>query len=232
MMSIAPARERTLPVLAAFVDLFPNGSLQRGSTIGCIGAAATSLALAVAAQPSQQGSWVSVAGLPGLGLRAAAECGVALERLVAVNDAPVCVGAGKRFSEQQWAELLAAMIDGFDVVLIGPAAQQVRSGAARQLQARAQSRGAVLVVAGTQQVFGCDLQLTANVVTWRGLGSGHGVASSRLLQVELCGRRLPRARRASMWFPGHDGRIRLETPTVGSATGDSGGDLVALRRTG
>ena len=76
------ASERTLPVHDALIELLP--SLQRGSTIACSGRAAVSLALALAAAPSREGAWVGIVGLPELGVRAAADMGLALERLVMV----------------------------------------------------------------------------------------------------------------------------------------------------
>src|SRR5215218_7474130 len=83
------ARDQVLPVHPALAPLLPEAVLRRGSTIvtsGTVGrsGAATSLALALAAAPSAAGSWVGVVGLPSLGLLAAAQAGVALERLILV----------------------------------------------------------------------------------------------------------------------------------------------------
>src|SRR5690606_14054535 len=84
------ARDRRLPVLPAFEGLLPGAGLRRGATVA-VGArpgvtGATSLALALAAGASQAGSWVAAVGLGSLGLVAAAELGVSLERLVLVAD--------------------------------------------------------------------------------------------------------------------------------------------------
>ena len=188
----------------AFADLVPHGVVQCGSTIACVGDAAMSLALAVAAGPTQQGAWLAVAGLPALGLRATVEAGVALERLVLV--------AGT--SEQQWGDVLAAMIDGFDVILLGPAAQRIRPGIARRLLARLHSRGAVLITVGHSDAFGSDLQFVAAQSHWDGLGQGHGVATARRVRVELRGRRVPNPRRHEMWFPTTAGQ---PTPVIAAA---------------
>jgi hypothetical protein len=109
-----PARDRRLPVLPAFDPLLPATGLRRGTTVA-VGAApgvtgATSLALALAAGASQAGSWVAAVGLGSLGLVAAAELGVALDRLVLVAD------PGRE--RTGWASVVAAMVDGFDVVLV------------------------------------------------------------------------------------------------------------------
>jgi hypothetical protein len=84
------ARTRRLPVLPALAPLLPGGGLQRGTTVA-VGTqdglpGATSLALALAAGASQAGSWVAAVGLGALGLVAATELGVALDRLVLVAD--------------------------------------------------------------------------------------------------------------------------------------------------
>lgn len=207
VLSGAAAQQRSLPVLAAFGELLPSAAVQRGSVVGCAGAAAVSLALAFAAGPSQAGAWVGVAGLPQVGVAAAVELGVAPQRLVMVSQ------PAQRFDEARWAEVLAAMIDGFDVVLVGPEAQGVRAATARRLLARLQSRGAVMVTVAAPSAepgagpFGADLRMEAAGVAWEGLGDGHGVARSRRAEVHLSGRRVPRPRRAELWLPGPDGTV-------------------------
>ncbi|MEO7370966.1 MAG: hypothetical protein ABIZ69_08895, partial [Ilumatobacteraceae bacterium] len=184
VLTAVAASERTLPVHESLVELLP--ALQRGSTIACSGRAAVSLALALAAAPSQEGAWVGVAGLPELGIRAAADMGLALQRLVMVAGDP------------PWVDVLAAMIDGFDVIMVGQGVGRLAGGAVRRLQARAQSRGVVLLTVGVP-ALGADLQVKADDDRWGGLGSGHGVATGRRVSVEVGGRRMPRPRRAAMW---------------------------------
>jgi hypothetical protein len=218
------AQERTLPLLPVFAPLVPNGAVQRGSVVGCAGAAAVTLALAVAAGPSQQGAWVAVAGMPSLGLGAAAEAGVVLERLVAVTEPVDAEGAVRPFDDDVWGDLLAACIDGFDVVLLGPATQQVRPATARRLVARLQARGAVAVTVGAP-VFGADLRFECAAATWSGLGDGYGVARERRAQLELSGRRVPQVRRLDCWLPAADGRMQASESAVD-------GTVLPLRRTG
>ncbi len=215
------ARERTLPLLPVFGELLPGAVLQRGSVVGCHGAAAVSLALSLAAGPSQQGAWVAVVGLPMLGLAAAAEAGVVLHRLVAVVEP-----ADDPCSDSLWADLLAACIDGFDVVVLGPGTQQVRPATARRLVARLQARGAVALAVGAP-VFGADLRFEAITQTWAGLGQGHGVAQGRRVEVSLSGRRVPQARRTEWWLPAADGAVRPVEPAAQQPP-----VVVPLRRTG
>lgn len=222
-LTAVAAGERTLPVDESLVELLP--ALQRGSTIACEGRAAVSLALALAAAPSREGAWIGVAGLPELGVRAAADMGVALERLVLVNGDP------------PWVEVLAAMIDGFDVILVGPRVIQghsrpltsgpLTSGAVRRLLARAQSRGVVMLTVGVP-ALGADLRVTAGDDRWVGLGEGHGVATGRRVLIELGGRRMPRQRRASMWLPDADGRIAPAAATGVDNVTDTGADPVLV----
>ena len=130
------ARDRRLPVLAAFDALLPASGLRRGITVAVDArpgvAGATSLALALAAGASQAGSWVAAVGLGSLGLVAASELGVAFERLVLVAD-PGRERAG-------WASVVAALVDGFDVVLVA-AEGRLRAADARRLVARVARAG-------------------------------------------------------------------------------------------
>ena len=220
VLSGATARQRTLPVLDAFAELLPQAVLQRGSVVGCEGAAAVSLGLALAAGPSQAGAWVGIAGLPEMGLAAAVELGVAPERLVMVAE------PAQRFDDARWAEVLAAMIDGFDVLVVGGAALEVRAATARRLLARLQSRGAVLVTVAAPGVaaagpFGADLRFAAAAAAWQGLGAGHGVARCRQVDVQLTGRRVHRPRRCELWLPGPDGTAEAVSPAVSSGAGPS-----------
>ncbi|HEX8805212.1 MAG TPA: hypothetical protein VF743_13490, partial [Acidimicrobiales bacterium] len=63
----ALARDRLLPALPPLQPLLPGGALRRGTVVavdaGPGAGGTTSLALALAAGPSQAGSWVAVVGL-------------------------------------------------------------------------------------------------------------------------------------------------------------------------
>ena len=140
---VSSSQTRLLPVLPPLVDLFPDGSLRRGSTIVVTGLATAggprpgggiSLALALLAAASAAGSWCALVGLPGLGAVAAHDIGIDLARL-AVVPRP---GAA-------WAEATAALIDGIDLVVLCPPFPP-RPAMARRLVARARERRSVLVV--------------------------------------------------------------------------------------
>ena len=72
--------------------------------------AATSLAVALTARPRAAGAWLAVVDVPWLGVEAAAELGVPLERLRSTRVRP--------WSEQRRvADLVAAVLDGFELVV-------------------------------------------------------------------------------------------------------------------
>ncbi len=234
LLSGVSAQQRTIAMLPAFEELLPQAVMQRGSVVECAGSAAVSLALALAAGPSLAGAWVGVAGLPQVGVAAAVELGVAPERLVMVAE------PAQRFDDGQWADVLAAMIDGFDVLLLGPGAHAVKAVTARRLVARLQSRGAVLLSVvssvvsssdGGSGAFGADLRFEATDAVWQGLGDGHGVARGRRANVQLSGRRVPRPRRSEMWLPTADGAVEAVVSIAVPVVTDTA-PTPALRRTG
>jgi hypothetical protein len=204
------AREQVLPVVPALQHLFPGGAVQRGITMAVGGEAATSLALAVAAGPSSAGSWTAVVGVPHLGLVAAAEAGLVLERLVLVREPPPV----------SWATVIAALVGAFDVIIAAPV-HRVGAGDARRLAARLRERGSVLVqidAAGRADID-VDVRLTATHVRWSGLHDGHGHLRSRRVSVEASGRRrAARARQASLWLPSAGGAIVAATPQGDEST--------------
>ncbi|MGH9209351.1 MAG: hypothetical protein ACRD2C_01570 [Acidimicrobiales bacterium] len=190
------ARDRRLTVGPPLDTLLPDG-LARG-TVVAVGArpgvaGATSLALALAAGPSQEGAWVAVVGARWLGLVAAAEIGVALERLVVV-DVDV---AGRR--RVQLASVVAALVDGFDVVMVGPSVgRRLRRGDTRRLAARLRERGGVVVTMGEDLPGGAaQVRLEVTASTWEGLDTGH--LQQCLATVEVTGRgAASRPRRADL----------------------------------
>jgi len=197
-------REQRLPVLPAFEGLLPGAGLRRGATVSISAApgvgGATSLALALVAEASRMGSWVAAVGLPSLGLVAAAELGVALERLV-------LVAAPER---DVWGGVVAALVDGFDLVVLHAGRSGVRPGDARRLVARARERGSVLLQLGPGWPEGADLAVQVARARWEGLDVGHGLLQARKVQVIRSGRgEAAQPRRADLWLPGPGGMVEL-----------------------
>jgi hypothetical protein len=191
---------RVLPVVAPLARLLPAGGLRRGTTVAvAAGPAATSLLWAVLVEASAGGAWVGVVGRPDLGLVAAAEAGMRLERLALVP-AP-------------GPELLAvtsALLDGLDVVVTA-VPRPVPAGERQRLTARARQRGAVLCVLGSWP--GADVQLSCTDARWGGVGAGLHGGSGRLgqrqVEVRVLGRGMAPAGRVE----------RLLMPAIPAAAG-------------
>ena len=236
------ARDRVVPVLPALAGLMPEGGLARGSVVsvgpgsdgaGDVGTGVTSLALALAAGPSRAGSWVAVVGRSDLGLVAAAELGVVLDRLALVEEPP----------PDGWAAVVAALIGAVDLVLVAPE-HRVPAADARRLAARARERGTVLVQidpgarsSGRSRGSGLEVDLRLAVVgaEWEGVGVGHGHLQARRLTVEAGGRRrASRPRRAELWLPDARGRVTAAPePDRGAYAGSDVDRLVVpLREVG
>lgn len=161
-----------LPVAVQLAHLLPEGALHRGGTLAVTGS--TSLVLALVARASREGAWVAVVGFPGVGVLAAQQSGIELDRLALVPqpgaDAPT---------------VLASLIDGVDLVIVGAGAALGDSDR-RRLMARARERGAVLL--STVRWPGAHLVLTAEPSVWTGLGAGHGHLRSHRWTVTRSGR--------------------------------------------
>jgi hypothetical protein len=137
--------------------------------------------------------------MPDLGLMAAAEVGIALDRLALVPD-----------PGPEWPSVAAALLDGIDVVVVAPPGP-VPAGLAARLAARARHRGAVLV--GYARWTGADVVLEPAGAGWSGLGQGRGRLSRHELVISRRGRgAAARPRQATSWVP----RRPPSTPESGS----------------
>ena len=216
---------RVLPVAPELSGLLPSRGLRRGSTVAvgsgpatpgsasseltasgsassglaapgsassglaASGSGGTSLLLALLSAASQSGSWCAVVGVPALGALAAAESGIALDRLALVpNPGP------------DWPTVVAALIDGMDVVVVavpGPVAGSITG----RLVARARQRGSVLVSLGPWA--GADVTLQVVHGEWEGLDAGHGRLRRRRVTITARGRgAAARPREVTLWMPG------------------------------
>jgi len=208
------ADERLLPVVPALRPLLPGRGLRRGTTVTVSRSAA--LALALVAGASAAGSWMAVVGLPDLGIVAAAETGIALERLALVPT------PGAR----AWPAVVAALLDAVDVVLVRSPAR-LPAAQARRLAARARERGAVLVPLGAWPQA-ADLRLAVTASAWQGLGQGHGHLLARQVEVAIAGRgAATRERRFLLWLPSPDGAITLLEPDARVGPGGPAGPALA-----
>ncbi|MFF8345769.1 hypothetical protein ACF049_05405 [Cellulosimicrobium funkei] len=141
--------------LGAILD---DGRLPRGAASVVTGS--TSLLLALLATSQGSSDWLAVVGAPDLGMLAAADAGVALERVALVpraGDDP--------------AGVVAALLDGMTYVVAGPDARLTASER-RRLLARARERGSGLVTVGEWEQAAVRLDVVAH--RWSGTNAGDG----------------------------------------------------------
>jgi hypothetical protein len=200
VVALSPVRHRddvlpgegVLPVLPALRDLLPAGGLPRGSVVTAGDWGLLSLALAAAA--SADGAWCAVAGVPALGVRAAADAGLDPGRLVLIPD-----------PGRNWPQVVASLLDGFDIVLLG-LAEQPPAQLRRRLEAAARRYASVLLVAGEWP--GAQARLAVTDEEWTGIGAGHGRLRARKVRVVASGRGAgERPRSRWLWLPGPDGTV-------------------------
>ena len=216
-----PAHERRLPVGEALGALLPEGSIRRGTAITVHGHGSVTLAVALATEASRRGNWVAAVGMADLGVAALAERGVDLGRWALVD-----LPAGVRSPDGSLsADVLGAVVGGFDLVLLGSAIR-VAGAPARRLLARMREHGTSLICAlgGASADMAAGLQpevrLTIEQTRWTGIDEGHGRLLARQAEVAVGGRgAASRPRRMLMWLPSTDGRVARAEPGQTSALG-------------
>lgn len=201
---VSMALERTLPTSPECAGLFAEGALVRGRVLSCAGAASTTVALRLVAAAVEAGGWMAVIDVPMLGLDAASELGIALERVVSISTSG---------ESEVWADVVAAAADGFEV-LITRVPAGVRQSTARKVATRLQQRGVVLVVLGDPGVVVCDGVVDSGGQVWSGVGAGWGRLEHRSVEVTATGRRLPGRRCQTFEFP-----VSPENPVVADGPG-------------
>lgn len=173
-----------LPLDDALQDLLPHGALQRGTSLAVHGLGATSFALSLVSAAAQQGAFVAVVAPRSFGLGACVDFGVPLRRIVQFDLSSV---EGDR--TQAWSQVVAALIDGFDIVMLADR-QRIGARHARQLIARNRERGSLLVrVGGPAWHEAPDFRFDVTDASWAGLGQGHGHLRTREVAVQVAGRR-------------------------------------------
>jgi hypothetical protein len=248
--SLAPvslASQQKLPVVAALAELLPGGGVARGSTVSVGGpCGAVSLAALLAVEASKAGSWVVAVGMDEFNWEMALALGVVAERSVVVR-----VGDRSPATGVMVTEVMAAVVDAADVVLVGPEVG-LSPTAVRRLRARARERGSVLV--RVQPGFArpgagrarrpnaslddrwadAELSLQARALRWGGLGQGWGHLDGRLIEVAVGGRRRASAGgRGVLWLPDDQGRVRrVEAGEFDADRPGRSAEVVPLRPTG
>lgn len=200
------AREHTRPVPEPLTPLFAFGGLPHGQVVGLQGVGSWSVALALAGAALGDDGWMAMVGVEDLGLLAAAEYGVRLDRLLLVESPPA----------DQLAAVVAALVETIDLVAIAPH-RSLSHTSARRLVAKCRERGANLLLldGGRRWPLAPDLTITTTPERWEGVGWGHGHLQWRQIAVEATGRRsAARARRVSVLAPGPGGGLAASADAV------------------
>jgi len=195
---------RVLPVPEPLQPLFPWGGVQRGTSLGVDGHGSWGLAMATLSEALGAEGWLAIVGAPEVGLCAAADFGLRLDRVLIVETPSV----------SQWPTVVASLLEAVDVVAIAPEGR-VGPRDARRLNARAREQSSILLHLDGARTWptAVDVSLTTRVDEWVGLGDGHGHLRARRVTVESTGRRsAARSSAVSVWLPGPDGRLEEVLP--------------------
>jgi hypothetical protein len=190
---------------SALAPLFPNG-IPEGATCAVRGSGTTGLALALAAELAGD-ELLAAIGIPDLGLVAAAEAGISLERFA------LCPSPGR-----SWPEAAALALEGCAIVLLA-APTACTTTVARRLATRAQERRALLVLLHSPAVpawswpMSPDIVLEVSDTTWYGTAAGPGRLTERVAQVRTKGRRAGPERATVLLLPDHSGHIARDATT-------------------
>lgn len=179
---------RTIPTHPALGDLLPEGGLREGAVYSVDRSAL--LLLALLAPPSIAGAWCGVVGMPDLGLEAARDVGVELDRLVLIPR-----------PGEHWMTVTATLADLMGVVALRPPAQANESTLSR-LSARLRQHGTTLLVQGPWPHS--EAMISVDSPRWHGIGDGHGRLGARDVTVTVTSRAWGRPRSARLWLPGDE----------------------------
>lgn len=165
-----------VPVPRTVAGLLPGGVLPAGRVTAVAGSATLRVGLLAAATAA--GVRCAVVGWPELGVAAVAEQGGRLDCLALVPD-----------PGPDPAAVVSVLIDGLDLVLLGPAVAAVAPSRARVLAGRVRTAGAVLLVGAGWP--GAELTLAGRHCRYGGLGAGAGRLASVSTVVRCSGRAAP-----------------------------------------
>jgi hypothetical protein len=183
-----------VPVAPALASLLPSSGLERGGVYACAGDAPMSLLFSLVATATSVGSWLACVDVPRVGLMAAHEYGVALQRVM-------CVSTGGH--TRSYAQVVGALVDGIDLVVVS--SPTCSAAETRRIVARAKASGSVLIILGRAGQFSPDVVLSSSTTEWH----FHTHASSRTMSVQAHGRRVYNQRALTVQLPAADGAASL-----------------------
>lgn len=163
-------------VPGSVAPLLPGGVLPAGRVTAVSGSATLRVGLLAAATAA--GARCAVVGWPELGVAAVAEQGGRLDCLALIPD-----------PGPDPAAVVSVLLDGLDLVLLGPGVAAVAPSRARVLAGRVRVSGAVLLVGPGWP--GAELTLAGRHCRYGGLGAGVGRLASVSTVVRCSGRAAP-----------------------------------------
>lgn len=187
----AGVRPRLFAVPDGVAQVLPDPVLRPGSAYAMNTAGA--LLSALLAEPSHDGAWCGVVGIPEWGAEAAQHAGVAIDRLVLVPE------PGRR-----WLSVVAALAEVLGVIAVRPTGS-VSPADANRLASRLRDRNATLLVVG--QWPRAEVTLLLESSRWSGVGTGYGHLEEREVTLSATSKRYPLPRRTRLLLPGPDGRV-------------------------
>jgi hypothetical protein len=156
-------------VTQALQGLFPEGGLRRGCTYQID--ASSSLLWSLLAGPTREGVWCAVVGIPDVGVAAAEDMGVNLDRLILIPR-----------PHQQWLSVVSALIDVVGIVALGsqplPSDRMLST-----LSGRLRERGSTLLVRSDWPRT--EGRIAVGDHAWYGLGAGHGILHEHRVRITL-----------------------------------------------
>ncbi|MEX2441343.1 MAG: hypothetical protein WD400_01720, partial [Pontimonas sp.] len=167
--------------------LFPDGGLRRGAVYEI--SEGRSLLWSLLAGPSQAGHWIAIIGMAHLGLHAAADAGVNLERLVLVP-----TPGNNGFS------VATTLADALPIVVLSPLSPLPPQNTRDRFQARLRERGATLLIRASWP--GSEGRLAITQRSWDGLGNGFGLLSQQHITLSHQHRRETRPRHVDLCISG------------------------------
>lgn len=165
------------PAPVAFADVVAG---LRVGAVHAVESRTVALACFGAAMPS--GAWGGIVGMPDLGVEAAADLGVPIDRIALVPR-----------PGRAWLDVVASFADAMPLVLATSPGRVTPTDAAR-LTARLRGAGSMLLIAGAWA--GATTTIRRRSAEWHGLADGDGRLADGSLLVEVVGADgVPRAAR-------------------------------------
>lgn len=165
--------ENEIPLHRELQPLFPNGALQRGTTVAVQGS--LQLALALISAASRSGAWCGAVGVSELGIEEAHRFGIVLDRFVLIPN-----------PETRILTIISTLSEVLTLLLVRvPSMPRVHE--AERIHAKLRDNGATLITLGPWPRTTSSLQVRQS--RWSGVQRGRGLLDSRRLSVQSQDRR-------------------------------------------